>query len=179
MSTEILFYPGEEVTYSCQPGYVLAGSERRLCAEDGTWSGGLPTCSKFIIEIFIAFFIKILCVRWNAATISSYLYYLWRLTLHKQQFYFDTLRRLFLWNRLLNSWLLSKWFVIKYPKVENMNIYIHSITFQKRTWPCCVTRPSLTSYGVMVQNWLWMVTPILAASHRGKESKGGGRWVFA
>ena len=47
VSTEILFYPGEEVTYTCDPGYVLAGSERRLCGEDGTWSGGLPSCSEW------------------------------------------------------------------------------------------------------------------------------------
>ena len=45
MSTEILFYPGEEVTYSCNQGFVLTGSERRMCGEDGNWSGALPACS--------------------------------------------------------------------------------------------------------------------------------------
>ena len=49
VSTEVLFYPGEEVTYSCDPGYVLTGSERRLCGEDGAWSGALPACSEWII----------------------------------------------------------------------------------------------------------------------------------
>ena len=47
VSTEILFYPGEEVTYSCHTGYVLAGRDRRVCGEDGTWSGALPSCSKW------------------------------------------------------------------------------------------------------------------------------------
>jgi len=46
MSTEILFYPGEEVTYSCRSGYVLAGSERRMCGDDGIWSGSLPSCKE-------------------------------------------------------------------------------------------------------------------------------------
>ena len=46
MSKEILFYPGEEVTYSCQPGYVLTGSEGRQCQEDGSWSGVLPACKE-------------------------------------------------------------------------------------------------------------------------------------
>ena len=50
VSTEVLFYPGEEVTYSCDPGYVLTGSERRLCGEDGAWSGALPACSEWIIH---------------------------------------------------------------------------------------------------------------------------------
>ena len=47
LSSEILFYPGEEAVYSCRPGYVLAGSERRVCGEDGVWSGALPTCSEY------------------------------------------------------------------------------------------------------------------------------------
>ena len=45
-STEILFYPGEEVTYTCQDGYMLAGPARRRCQEDGTWTATLPSCSE-------------------------------------------------------------------------------------------------------------------------------------
>ena len=45
-SSEILFYPGEEVTYTCTQGYILAGPHRRHCQEDGTWSASLPTCSE-------------------------------------------------------------------------------------------------------------------------------------
>lgn len=50
MSTEILFYPGEEVTYSCNQGFVLTGSERRMCGEDGNWSGALPACSMCLVS---------------------------------------------------------------------------------------------------------------------------------
>ena len=45
-SSEILFYPGEEVTFTCQPGYILTGPDRRQCREDGTWSDYLPSCSE-------------------------------------------------------------------------------------------------------------------------------------
>ena len=45
-SSEILFYPGEEVTFTCQPGYILTGPDRRHCREDGTWSDSLPSCSE-------------------------------------------------------------------------------------------------------------------------------------
>ena len=46
VSSEILFYPGEEVTFTCQQGYVLPGPDRRHCREDGTWSDSLPSCSE-------------------------------------------------------------------------------------------------------------------------------------
>ena len=46
VSSEILFYPGEEVTFTCQQGYVLTGPDRRHCREDGTWSDSLPSCSE-------------------------------------------------------------------------------------------------------------------------------------
>ena len=47
VSSEVLFYPGEEVSFTCQPGHILAGPERRHCREDGTWSGSLPSCSEY------------------------------------------------------------------------------------------------------------------------------------
>ena len=46
-SSEILFYPGEEVTFTCQPGHLLTGPDRRHCREDGTWSDSLPSCSEY------------------------------------------------------------------------------------------------------------------------------------
>ena len=58
MSTEILFYPGEEVTYSCRSGYVLAGSERRMCGDDGIWSGSLPSCSMYSCNAYIVFILS-------------------------------------------------------------------------------------------------------------------------
>ena len=32
------------VTYTCNPGYRISGSEKRTCQKDGTWSGVSPTC---------------------------------------------------------------------------------------------------------------------------------------
>ena len=34
------------VTYTCNPGYRISGSERRVCQGDGTWSGVPPKCSR-------------------------------------------------------------------------------------------------------------------------------------
>jgi hypothetical protein len=48
MSTEILFYPGEEVVYNCKKGFLLTGEDKRICEEDGRWSGFLPNCSKLL-----------------------------------------------------------------------------------------------------------------------------------
>ena len=47
MSTEILFYPGEEIVYSCKKGFLLIGEDKRTCEADGSWSGFLPSCSEF------------------------------------------------------------------------------------------------------------------------------------
>ena len=33
------------VTYQCDIGYVLSGSDTIICKADGTWSTSLPTCS--------------------------------------------------------------------------------------------------------------------------------------
>jgi hypothetical protein len=33
------------VSYTCNPGYRISGSERRTCQGDGTWSGISPKCS--------------------------------------------------------------------------------------------------------------------------------------
>jgi len=46
MSTEILFYPGEEVVYNCKKGFLLTGKDKRTCEEDGRWSGFLPNCKE-------------------------------------------------------------------------------------------------------------------------------------
>jgi len=46
MSTEILFYPGEEIVYSCKKGFLLIGEDKRTCEADGSWSGFLPSCKE-------------------------------------------------------------------------------------------------------------------------------------
>ena len=42
----MIFRPGEEVTFSCQEGFVLFGNDRRICRRNGTWSDTIPECSK-------------------------------------------------------------------------------------------------------------------------------------
>lgn len=42
-TTKIL--PGDTVTYSCDPPYLLEGAEYRICMSNGTWSEEEPLCS--------------------------------------------------------------------------------------------------------------------------------------
>lgn len=38
---------GQNVTFICQPGYVMVGGENtvgRTCTNNGTWSGAIPIC---------------------------------------------------------------------------------------------------------------------------------------
>ncbi|KAJ8250433.1 hypothetical protein COCON_G00223550 [Conger conger] len=39
-----LFTYRSEVTFQCQPSFLLVGSSRRACQADGTWSGIQPSC---------------------------------------------------------------------------------------------------------------------------------------
>lgn len=38
-------YYGAPALYSCLPNFELVGVSRRLCLENGTWSGDEPTCN--------------------------------------------------------------------------------------------------------------------------------------
>ena len=40
---------GEEIVFSCNPGYVLAGGRKRVCGEDGRWTGNVPFCSEGLL----------------------------------------------------------------------------------------------------------------------------------
>lgn len=33
-----------EVSFSCNPPFILVGSSTRICQADGTWSGSSPRC---------------------------------------------------------------------------------------------------------------------------------------
>ena len=46
-SAEKFFYPGEEVTFECDGGFILFGKARRTCLDDGTWTDTLPECSEY------------------------------------------------------------------------------------------------------------------------------------
>ncbi|CAH1248684.1 CSMD1 [Branchiostoma lanceolatum] len=37
---------GDTASYTCYPGYELAGSSTQTCQADGTWSGTAPTCAR-------------------------------------------------------------------------------------------------------------------------------------
>ena len=45
-SSGLLFYTGEEVTFTCQEGFVLFGPETRTCLQNGSWSLAIPECRK-------------------------------------------------------------------------------------------------------------------------------------
>ena len=43
---------GHSAIYSCNPGYTMLGAPNRVCNFDGTWTGVVPTCSKYMF-IFV------------------------------------------------------------------------------------------------------------------------------
>ncbi len=36
--------PGSDATYSCIDGYFLSGNPRRICQDNGLWTGDEPVC---------------------------------------------------------------------------------------------------------------------------------------
>ena len=45
---------GTEVTYTCDEGYELEGSQRRTCEARGEWSGELPQCKSKLDRAHLA-----------------------------------------------------------------------------------------------------------------------------
>lgn len=46
---------GQNVTFTCQPGFVMMGGEgatSRTCTNNGTWSGTMPACQGMPILFF-------------------------------------------------------------------------------------------------------------------------------
>ena len=37
------------VTYTCDVGYTLQGSDRRTCQSNGQWSGSVPQCNGMLV----------------------------------------------------------------------------------------------------------------------------------
>ncbi|XP_052809452.1 CUB and sushi domain-containing protein 3-like [Mya arenaria] len=42
---------GNKVVYSCKAGYTLVGVSERICEDDSTWSGLMPSCAKECPEL--------------------------------------------------------------------------------------------------------------------------------
>ena len=40
-----LYYYPHNITFTCFAGHILHGLDEIQCQSDGTWSGGVPTCS--------------------------------------------------------------------------------------------------------------------------------------
>lgn len=40
------YFVDNETTYECYSGYTLRGSSRRVCLQNGKWSGSTPICSR-------------------------------------------------------------------------------------------------------------------------------------
>ena len=43
------------VTYTCDVGYTLQGSNSRTCQSNGQWSGSVPQCTRMLSSIHIVF----------------------------------------------------------------------------------------------------------------------------
>lgn len=43
--------PGDIVTYSCDPPYILEGADYRICMSNGTWSEEEPQCNGELITM--------------------------------------------------------------------------------------------------------------------------------
>ena len=49
-----IYEANENISYSCQIGYILIGSRRAVCLENGDWSHPHPRCGKFrFIQILV------------------------------------------------------------------------------------------------------------------------------
>ena len=43
--------PGYAVTYTCDVGYTLQGSNSRTCQSNGQWSGSVPQCNGMLVWV--------------------------------------------------------------------------------------------------------------------------------
>ena len=44
---------GSVVTHTCNDGFVLVGTDERICLESGNWSASLPSCESKNITILL------------------------------------------------------------------------------------------------------------------------------
>ena len=58
------------VEYSCNPGYTLVGTTKRLCQANQTWTGSLPQCRSKTFCCFCLF--NIHCVRFSSLLWRSF-----------------------------------------------------------------------------------------------------------
>lgn len=51
----------DTITYRCNSGYTLEGSDHRCCGSDGQWIGDKPQCTSMYQRHLQVFKIKFLC----------------------------------------------------------------------------------------------------------------------
>ena len=56
------------VTYTCNVGYTLQGSNNRTCQSDGQWNGSMPQCTK---SMFLQTFAVTNCLAWSALKLAG------------------------------------------------------------------------------------------------------------
>ena len=39
-------------TYSCNKGFEISGEETRICNEDGSWLGSMPSCKRKSLKLY-------------------------------------------------------------------------------------------------------------------------------
>ena len=49
-SGDLTVYPNG-VRFSCDPGFLLVGSSKRVCMANGTWSGFETSCKRKLLEL--------------------------------------------------------------------------------------------------------------------------------
>ena len=60
------------VTYTCNTGSTLQGSNRRTCQSNGQWSGSLPRCNRKFC--FVLYIVSIYCLCFWIIQIHIYIY---------------------------------------------------------------------------------------------------------